>query len=367
MNEDLRASHSPHLQNLLFSLHGYRQRIIRYGSSFDSILSAAHQRSTFTSNELKGYQNERLLLMFRVASSTPYWADKFSYYSININADDGFAELMKLPIVHKSDFLTSPDKLLPSKAVLQAMTRYPLIPSKTSGTTGPPLRFFSTREAEKERLATWWRYWQSNGIQMKMWCLSFVGRASACPKQRKRPFWRYNYTGRQILFSPHLLTKSTAALYLRKMRESRVPWLHGCPSSLELIARYAVDHGLDFPCIRFVSSAYEKLYHHQRLLIERAFNVQVQDHYFQAEGVANFSQFSGFNNYVVDEDYAFVELIPTPHPSHMRIIGTNLVNPAFPLFRYEVGDVALPSASSFSTYGSLKKCLGGIDSFSKIL
>jgi len=361
MQDDLYLRLSPGAQNVLSSLHGYRQRVVRYGSSFDSILSAAHQRSILPPDELKNYQNNRLLLMLRTASFAPYWSERFSDYSINLNSDDGFAELKKLPILVKSDIQSCSNKLLPDKSVLKAMTRYPLISVKTSGTTGAGLRFFSTREAEKERWAMWWRYRQSNGIQRTMWCLTFAGRAVVSPKQSKPPYWRYNYPGRQILFSAYHLSDLTAELYLRKIRESRAPWLHGYPSFLALIAGYVLDCGIDFPCIRYVTTGAEKLHGFQRRLIEKAFKVKVYDHYGQAEGVANFSQFSSFNHYVVDEDYAFVEFIPSTTSSQLRIVGTNLVNPAFPLFRYEVGDIALPAANESPPYGSFQRCLAGID------
>lgn len=361
MKEDLYARLSPELQNFLCSLHGCRQRVIRYGSSFDSFLSAAHQRSIYTFDELKDYQNNRLLLMLKIASCAPYWSAKFSDYSINLNSEDGFAELKKLPILVKSDIQSCSSELLPGKSVLKSLTRYPLISVKTSGTTGAGLQFFSTREAEKERWATWWRYRQSNGIQMTMWCLTFAGRSVVSPKQSKPPYWRYNYPGRQILFSAYHLSKLTAGLYLRKICESRAPWLHGYPSFLALIAGYALDHDVDFPCIQYVTTGAEKLHSFQRRLIEQAFKVKVHDHYGQAEGVANLSQFTNFNHYVVDEDYAFVEFIPSITPSQSRIVGTNLVNYAFPLFRYDVGDIALPAANGSSPYGSFQRCLAGIN------
>jgi phenylacetate-CoA ligase len=42
----------------------------------------------------------------------------------------------------------------------------------------------------------------------------------------------------------------------------------------------------------------------------------------------------------VDEDFASVEFIPVPGGTGCRVVGTNLTNRAFPLIRYDVGDVA---------------------------
>ena len=358
MEEDIYLKLPSFLQNFLCSLHGRRVKNIRYGSTFDSVLCAAHQRTIFAADELKTFQNNRLLSMFSVAASSPYWSRIFSDYGVNPIAEDGFAELNKLPVLTKSDIQDCCASLVPNKSVLNRMTRYPLVPVKTSGTTGAGLRFFSTREAEKERWATWWRYRQSNGIEMTMWCLTFAGRAVVSPLNRQPPFWRYNYPGKQILFSSYHLNQRTADLYLKKICDTQAPWVHGYPSFLAIIARFALDHGVEFPDVRFVTTGAEQLHDFQRSLIEKAFKTKVLDHYGQAEGVANFSQFSGRNDYVVDEDYSFVEFEKGPDSFRHRILGTNLVNPAFPLFRYEVGDLATPSVSTFSSYGSFSR---GVD------
>jgi phenylacetate-CoA ligase len=42
----------------------------------------------------------------------------------------------------------------------------------------------------------------------------------------------------------------------------------------------------------------------------------------------------------VDEDFAYVEFIPSESRAGCRIVGTNVTNRAFPLVRYDVGDIA---------------------------
>lgn len=269
MNEDIYEKLPPRIQNFLCSLHGFRQRSIRYGSSFDSILLAAHQRSVCDQTDLVEFRNNRLLLMLRIASTSPYWALKFHEYSIDLNSEDGFSELRKLPILFKTDIQSCSQDLFPDKSILQSLTRFPLISVKTSGTTGAGLHFFSTREAEKERWATWWRYRESNGIKRTMWCLTFAGRAVVPSRQSEPPYWRYNLPGRQILFSAYHLSRLTSDVYLEKIRSSCAPWIHGYPSFLAMISRFALDYGVDFPCIRFVTTGAEKLHEFQRSLIEK--------------------------------------------------------------------------------------------------
>ena len=284
--------------------------------------------------------------MLQAASSAKFWAKRFNQYGVDIHSEDGFKELSKLPILAKQDIQALSGDLVPDKATLSKLTRYPLIPARTSGTTGAGLKFYTTREAEQERWATWWRYRQSNGISSFSWCLTFAGRAIISPKQSKPPYWRYNLAGKQILFSAYHLSDETAPHYLQKILDSRASWIHGYPSFLAQIASYALRLGYDFSdSVRFVTTGAEQLHNHQRLLIDQAFKVKVLDHYGQSEGVANFSQLSRSHDYSVDEDYSIVELLPSQADNGLHIVGTNLVNHAFPLFRYDVGDLASDASS----------------------
>ena len=42
----------------------------------------------------------------------------------------------------------------------------------------------------------------------------------------------------------------------------------------------------------------------------------------------------------VDEDFAFVEFVPVDRRRGCRVVGTGVTNRAFPLVRYDVGDIA---------------------------
>lgn len=63
-------------------------------------------------------------------------------------------------------------------------------------------------------------------------------------------------------------------------------------------------------------------------------------HYGLAEGVANFSQ-DKVGKWHIDDDFCYVEFIPVDEsdPSVCRIVGTGFSNRAFPLVRYDTGDL----------------------------
>ena len=135
--------------------------------------------------------------------------------------------------------------------------------------------------------------------------------------------------------------------YVQELRRAKPPWIHGIVSSVAYLADYIVNERIDLGYEpKFVTVGGDNLQAHQRKMIVRAFNVPVRMHYGLSESVANISERPD-GRYYVDEDFAAVEFVPLRHTSGHRIIGTNFSNPAFPLLRYDTGDVAsLPDDDS---------------------
>jgi phenylacetate-CoA ligase len=128
------------------------------------------------------------------------------------------------------------------------------------------------------------------------------------------------------------------------LRRRRLPWLHGYPSMLALLASYVVESGdaLGYS-VSNVTTGAENLLPQQAAVIEQAFGVKPVQNYGMAEGVANFSEFRDERLYV-DEDFAAVEFVKNEGGGY-KVVGTNFTNLATPLVRYEVGDlVELPAA-----------------------
>ena len=80
----------------------------------------------------------------------------------------------------------------------------------------------------------------------------------------------------------------------------------------------------------------------QKQIISKVFpNAKLTQHYGLAEGVANLSQ-DVHGRWKIDEDFAYVEFVPISEedPTICRIVGTGFSNYAFPLVRYDTGDIA---------------------------
>jgi phenylacetate-CoA ligase len=324
------------LQNLAVSVEGYRLKQQRYDRAYQDIFQQVKQTQSLDAENLSTYQAQRLRQFLHTASKSPFWQQRFTELKLDLDAPDILLEFQKLPILSKPEV----------KAAVEQITN-PNIPTDdllschTSGTTGSGLIFPETRLAEKERWATWWRYRSWHNIDLDTWCGYFGGR-SIVPMERDRsPFWRVNTPGKQLMFSAYHLKPETAKDYITALKQHRVTWLHGYPSILALLASYILEQKLDLGrTVKIITIGAESLLPQQRQIIESAFNAPVRQHYGQAESVANISECPQGNLHV-DEDFSFVEFVPIiGQENSFKIIGTNWTNPAFPLLRYECGDIA---------------------------
>jgi phenylacetate-CoA ligase len=131
--------------------------------------------------------------------------------------------------------------------------------------------------------------------------------------------------------------------YVGELRRRRAPWIHGYPSVITLIAKFINDNSVDLGySVRWVTIGAENLTPHQSSAIAAAFGVNPIQHYGMTEAIGNISQDTDGCLYV-DEDFAALEFEALDNTGRSRIIGSNFTNYAFPLIRYEVGDVCSPA------------------------
>jgi len=333
--EDVYKSLPVTLQNVACSIEGWRLSSRRYDHEFSEIHRILNGRDTSCQVEQEQLRSTRIRAHVRAGLQCSFWQERFRQYEIDDSAENIVAELKRLPVLTKNEVQTHVDSI--RNATLDPAN---LLSSHTSGTTGSGLVFCETPTAEKERWAVWWRYRQWHGISRDMWCGYFGGRSVVPLQQFEPPYWRVNYPGRQILFSGYHLSPNTSAEYLAALETYSPPWLHGYPSLLSLLASYVLERGtpLKNPP-KIVTTGAENLLPQQRDLMVKAFGCPVRQHYGQAESVANISECPNGHLHI-DEDFSFVELFPldSDHGT-FRVIGTNWSNPAFPLFRYDTGDL----------------------------
>lgn len=322
------------LQNLSCTLEGLRLQQKRYGGGFRRRLEQAEARELMSEEQLLEYRDNRIRNFVRhCVSNVPYYRNKF--YELGASTGDirGLEDLRYLPILTKREVQEQS-----SEFVSDDVSQYGCDSVHTSGTTGSGLKFLMTHEALEEQWAIWWRYRRWHGIELGTWCAYFGGRSLVPAHQSRPPFWRTNYAGRQLFFSAYHLTPENLRSYAEKLRSSRIPWLHGYPSLLALLAAYILDTGFDLGYQpKWITTGAENLLPQQVSVIQEGFGARPVQHYGMAEAVANISECAQGSLHV-DEDFAGVEFVED-QPGQSRVIGTNFSNLATPLLRYDAQDI----------------------------
>jgi len=345
------------LQDLACSFAGWRIQRTRYNREFWSMLREYEERANWPVERIVDYRDARMRRFIRHAAETvPYYRNLFRREGLDPRDFTCFDDLVQLPILPKA---TVKNNL--GEFESEAVPRDKRLAFHTSGTTGGGLRFESTLEGSQEQWAVWWRYRRRLGITLGTWCGYFGGRSVVPAGQIDPPFWRYNRPGKQILYSGYHISPKNLPYYLDNLRRWKPSWLHGYPSLLALLAAYVLDSGdeLDYQ-VEHITIGAENLLPQQVQVIERAFGIAPRQHYGMAEAVANISEWPD-GKLRVDEDFSVVEFIATDVPDQYRVVGTNFTNPATPLIRYDVGDLAMlpPESQAQDAHGRFVESIDG--------
>lgn len=325
------------IQSISLNTQGWLVRRRRFNSEFVSLYNCYLERVRWPATQIREYRDKRLLdFLCWAETQIPFYAERFKKAGFSPIRQGSLQGFDQVDLLDKAT-------VQENAARIAAETDEPTLLVHTSGSTGGGLRFPTTLSAHREQWACWQRFRRWHGIGLNDQCAYFGGRSIISPNRRKPPYWRWNFPGKQLMFSAYHLGPATADSYINALKRSELKWIHGYPSLVALLASLIVERSERID-LRWVSLGSENVTPAQRSIIEAAFQVAPIQHYGMAEGVANISQWPD-GVLRVDEDFAHVEFIPRTDGLH-EIIGTNFTNRAFPLIRYRVGDlVELPKDS----------------------
>ncbi len=318
------------VQNIMCSVKGWSIKRRRYNSDFYKELEMYENHAYHPRKELCDF--------LKRARSVPFYQTYLPQSLLkDINEDNVYEIISGLPIINKQIVKEN------QASIDNTAHCGPFITMHTSGTTGSGLVFPYSVAFENKQWAVWWRYRRNLGIQLDTWCGWLGGRTIISLENNIAPFWRVNQPGRQVMYSSHHLSAKTVKYYHEDIEKRGLIWLHGYPSSASLLSSLIIEAGLKpIETVRWITTGAENLLEHHIEAIHKAFpNAIVRTHYGLAEGVANFSQ-DKEGKWEVDDDFAYAEFIPLDEydKSVCRIIGTGIANNAFPLIRYDTGDLA---------------------------
>lgn len=354
------------LQNVACSLAGLQMRRARYNRTFRDALAFLDESQWWPLERQLDYRDRELRRVIRHAYDTvPYYREVFDERGLTPDDVRGIDDLPKLPILTKDLFRRRFDDLCS-----RDWPRRRRVTSHTGGTTGKALTLVDDLDTLPWQWAVWWRHRRRFGLEVSDPFIVLAGRPVVPLSALDPPFWRRNLPMHQTYVSIHHMTKQNMRALVDYLQTRQVAFYSGYPSALYLLATWLLDHGvaLAHPPRVTVTGA-ETLLPHQRRVIARAFRTEVADQYGASEHVGNISECE-LHTYHVDMEFGAVEFLPMDGmPANVRrIVCTAFRNPALPLIRYDIGDIAtLPERDEPCACGrqapTVEKIDGRIESY----
>jgi phenylacetate-CoA ligase len=347
-------------KNLISTAYGFQQRRTRYGKKFHETLNFLRESQCWSNEKLLDYQKQRVQEFLNdVIPNTPFYQNDSRYQENS---------LVNFPLVKKSDLRNNLQNFYHRN-----LEKIPHVWAHTSGTTGSAIVFPISLEHFEREYAFHALSYEWGGISLTdrdrvAFC---SGHPVAPPQQAKPPFWVYDYANNWLYFSSYHLSAQNIEHYIRELESFQPKMLGGYPSSIYLLALAYEKFGKKELKLKSIFTSSETLLDFQRRKIEDAFGAKVFNLYGNTEKCAYIIECEKGELHLKLEHSAVEILNDRDEPSKPgesgRIVSTCFGNRAFPLIRYDVGDVVTISENLTPACGRggvlIEKIVGRVEDY----
>ncbi len=308
-------------------------------------------------DELEEMQFSALKMLLEHANNNvPYYTELFKRISFHPKDLKSIKDLGKLPTTSKDVVRNNFEKIKSNN-----FNSYQPRITQTGGTTGKPFITYRDKLSHSYMWANMFRAWNAGGYEPGEKFINFAG-GSLLPNTTSFKRNIYNFLQNAVLITSYHLTDERLKEISKKIKESGAKYIFGYSSSIYLLSQYCKSNSVTLKSnIKAVITTSDMLYKNQREVIEEAFGAKVFDLYGCPEGGIFSFECTEHSGYHQNKESAFVEVVDKNENGLGKIISTPLFNYAFPLIRYETGDVGSYSTASCKCGRSLNKIeeLGG--------
>lgn len=310
---------------------------LRNGRLFDKYLAELEEAETYSSSELKLYQEEKLKRIINIAyEHIPFYRKVFQERKLLPNDIKTIGDLKKLPVIDKTTVRTH------FKELRNNNQRGIVNKGRTSGTTGTPSVFLRDMESINLESAAIAQHQGWANVKRGEKRVFLRGEMVVPIPRHEPPFWRVNRFKNQLVMSSYHLSKQYLPYYVSKIKEFSPKMLEAYPSTAYILAKY-LEMKNDYLDIPIIHTSSEPLYLHWRKLIEARFNATIYDWYGMAERVCFAGECEIHEGLHVIPGYGLMEFVSPfknePNKSEGIIVGTTLNNYVMPLIRYKTNDL----------------------------
>lgn len=291
-------------------------------------------------DRLEHLRMERLrALLVHAGGHVPYYRDLFARIGFDPATVAKVDDLQRLPFLDKPLIRANTDALKAEGA--RGLARF-----NTGGSSGVPLIFYIGLERVSRDVAAKWRATRWWGVdigdpEVVLWGSPIeLGTQDHVRRMRDALM-------RTSLLPAFEMSDARVAQFIEHIRKMRPRMLFGYPSAFAHIAAYARRTGrmLDDLGVMVVFVTSERLYDHQRALIEQTFGCPVANGYGGRDAGFIAHQCPSGSMHITAEDIV-LEIIDRdgrvlPPGESGEIVVTHLATGDFPFIRYRTGDIGV--------------------------
>ena len=288
--------------------------------------------NTWSREEIKAWQEAQLQRVGKQAyEHTVYWKRVFDERGLKLSDIRTAEDIKKLPILTKKDIIAHYEEIVPDN-VGQFRHRV----ERTGGTTGEPMQYLVDEDIWGYVTADKIVAWRAIGYRFGD---AFMALGSASLFQQKAPLARriLDWIRNERAYNSLNMDGELCRKYIEILEKQKIHYVYGYASSIYLLAKYALDNGIDMSHMRGAFTTSENLTDVYRETIEKAFGCRVMDCYGCRDAAITAYEVTPGNHHVGYS--AILELVDEFEPGKGTLLSTNLLSMAFPLLRYDYGDV----------------------------
>jgi phenylacetate-CoA ligase len=338
----------------------------KYGGVFRSWSEFLRDSQWWTSDRLLEYQDQQLGELFGfVHQECPFYRDLLSQLRWKPGAASPRELIAKLPVINRAVVRAQYDRIKTRLAVDRKLTL------TTSGTTGASLHVPHTLEALQREYAFRWQYYSMGGARRGDRFALFQGQMIVPLSQKRPPYHIRNLAENTVMFSLYHMDDQSMHDYVKVINDFAPEYYYGYPSGLFVLAAFIRASKVAVVKPKAIFTASETLHDFQKETVESTFQAPIYQWYGQVETTVNLHECDR-HRFHVKEEYGLLELLGDDglavRPGEIgRVIATGWGNRAFPLLRYDTGDLMMLAQDQKCTCGRggriIERILGRDDDF----
>jgi len=282
------------------------------------------------------------ILLQHAYDSCPFYRERFDNMGIMPNDVNNMNDYQKIPVLKKQDIQDNYLKMKSNK-----YDEKDLVPNRTGGSTGSPLRFYHDRERTLTMQAATMRHfrWAGYNIGDKLGII-WGNRQDIAGVKKIKGRIRDHLIGRSMILDSSSITEEKMQYFANSLRKFRPKVIQAYANAMYIFAQYCKENSInDIRPYSILTSA-EVLHQHERNLIEEVFSCKVFDYYGCREVSTIATECEKHTGMHINAESLYVEFINdmgnqvnVGEPG--KIIITDLLNYGMPFIRYQIEDIGV--------------------------